>query len=99
MRPRGSRQQTRPSLWADDHVTEDERAHLGDRIALDVAHERHLEATHRYRAPEVDPEDDLTDRRPDDLDEQRTDEVAVEVMSWRAAVLDGRPLAWREDAR
>lgn len=95
MRPRGGRQYTRPSLYADDFLEADERAYFGDDVALDIAVERHNEACQRYRAPDIDPDVDLLAERPDDLDAARTDDGAVEVTSWRAAVLDGRPLAWR----
>lgn len=95
MRARGGRQYTRPSLFADDFLEADERAYFGDDVALDIAVERHTEASRRYVAPDIDPDVDLLAGRPDDLDAARTDDVAVEVMSWRAAVLDGRPLAWR----
>lgn len=99
MRPRGGRQQTRPSLYADDHLEHGERAYYGDDVALDIALERYLEATHRYVAPGIDPEVDLVDERPDDLEQGRADEVALEVLAWRAAAVDGRPLAWRKDSR
>lgn len=100
MRPRGGRQQSRPSLYADDHLEPDERAYYGDDVALDIALERYLDATHLFRRAEPDLNlDDVLDERPDDLEDDRADDVAREVQAWRAAVLDGRQLAWREDAR
>lgn len=91
MRPRGGRQQARPSLYADDFLEPDDRDYYGDDVALDIAEERYHEARRRYVAPEVD----IVDERPEDVAAHREDDAAREVQDWRAAVLDGRPLAWR----
>lgn len=90
MRPRGGRQQARPSLYADDHLGPGERDYYGDDEGLDIAEERYHEARVRYVAPEPD----VVDERPE-VDDDRADDAAREVMDWRAALLDGRPLAWR----
>lgn len=91
MRPRGGGQQARPSLYADDHLEPGEREFYGDDEALDIAEERYHEARRRYVAPEVD----IVDERPEDVAARPEDDAAREVQDWRAAVLDGRPLAWR----
>lgn len=90
MRPRGGGQQARPSLYADDHLEPGDRDYYGDGVALDIAEERYHEARRRYVAPEVD----IVDERPA-VDNRRDDDAAREVQDWRAAILDGRPLAWR----
>lgn len=90
MRPRGGRQVARPSLYADDYLEPGERAYFGDDEALDIAEERYHEPRARY----VPPEPDVVDERPE-VDDDREDDAAREVLDWRAAVLDGRPLAWR----
>lgn len=83
--------QARPSLYADDHLEPGDRDYYGDGVALDIAEERYHEARRRYVAPEVD----IVDERPEDVAAHREDDAAREVKDWRAAVLDGRPLAWR----
>ena len=97
MQPKRRRQTTRPTTWADDYLAPGERRSLGDEEAMTVAYDRHLEASRRYRPPRLT-EDDLAEERPDDLDPDRDDETAREVRAWRAAVIAGQPLAWRDEA-
>lgn len=93
--------QARPSLFADDYLAEGDRDYYGDDVALDLALDRYVEATERHRRtePDLDPDVDIIDERPE-VDEQRTDDVALEVFAHRRALLTGRgPLAWREATR
>lgn len=97
MQPKRRRQQTRPTLFADDYLAPGERQTLGDDEAMSLAYERHLEASRRYR-PQPITEGDLAEQRPDDLEHDRDDETAREQYAWRAAVIAGRLLAWRADS-
>lgn len=93
MQPKRRRQTGRPSMYADDFLAPDERRDLGDDEAMNLALDRSLAARRRHRPAPVT-EDDVTAVRPE-VEQDRDDETAREVLAWRAALLDGRPLAWR----
>lgn len=93
MQPKRRRQTTRPTLYGDDYLAPDERRDLGDKDAMTLALDRSLAARRRYRPAPIT-EDDLAAVRPE-VEQDRDDPTAREVLAWRAAALAGQPLAWR----
>lgn len=99
MKPRGGDRHERRSLYADDWVSDGEREDLGDAEAGALALQRRIDAGHGRPTFEPTAADVVKDRDDLPADTGRRDtDVVREILAYRQACLDGRPLPWREEA-
>lgn len=86
------------SPWADDYVSEAERAAYGDDEAAVIAQERRNVRLAVHPLPSIDPEE-VVSTREELPDEVRITDDTVEVLAHRLHLLSGRPgLPWKDDA-